>query len=300
MGIVQLLFYFLSICTGVIVITLAAIIYKKYKKRVVGVFLILEAAFIIIQSGLMLGKLYLIEGSKSLWIEKSAAFLDWSGTVLLILVLPLFVTMLFGITVNKIARKGYIILIFAELSVVISYIMSYGNLYIKYIGRGIMIAVALYTLVITVFNYRNIGDRILRKGVLTFAIISILFIPIIIAGYYNFGSGITNAVIEMSALPLYMVVINVLSIILCIKYFGKPPVLNVDNNSLTKEFLSEYNITPREEEIISKIIQGKSYKTISEEMVIAYKTVDNHIQNIYQKTGVRRREQLVNLIKNNN
>ncbi|MCF7928081.1 MAG: LuxR C-terminal-related transcriptional regulator [Spirochaetales bacterium] len=41
---------------------------------------------------------------------------------------------------------------------------------------------------------------------------------------------------------------------------------------------------------------GKSSKTIAEKLFISPRTVENHIQNIYRKYGVRRRLELVHLL----
>ena len=46
-----------------------------------------------------------------------------------------------------------------------------------------------------------------------------------------------------------------------------------------------YRLTNREIQIILLLRQGLTYKKISEELFISGKTVDNHVQNIYEKTG---------------
>lgn len=66
-----------------------------------------------------------------------------------------------------------------------------------------------------------------------------------------------------------------------------------------KEFCMKYNITERETEIIILLIKGLSYSQIGEKLFISYKTVDNHISNIYRKTNVNNRNQLVELIQKN-
>jgi DNA-binding CsgD family transcriptional regulator len=62
-------------------------------------------------------------------------------------------------------------------------------------------------------------------------------------------------------------------------------------------FLSTYNISFREREIIDLLLKGKSNKEIEDKLFISINTVRNHIYNIYRKLGVRNRVELVNFIR---
>lgn len=57
-----------------------------------------------------------------------------------------------------------------------------------------------------------------------------------------------------------------------------------------------YGITPREREIISLVITGRSNREITEELFISPETVKKHIYNAYRKIGVRNRVQLLNAV----
>lgn len=48
----------------------------------------------------------------------------------------------------------------------------------------------------------------------------------------------------------------------------------------------EYNLTPREKEVLSGIVNGLSYKMIGFELNISYETVRSHIKKIYDKLHV--------------
>ena len=48
----------------------------------------------------------------------------------------------------------------------------------------------------------------------------------------------------------------------------------------------EFNLTPRETEILSLLVQGLSYKMIANQCFISLNTVNAHIQNIYEKLQV--------------
>ena len=55
-------------------------------------------------------------------------------------------------------------------------------------------------------------------------------------------------------------------------------------------------MTPREREVISLVITGRSNREITEDLFISPETVKKHIYNAYRKIGVRNRVQLVNAV----
>ncbi|MCP5107990.1 MAG: response regulator transcription factor [bacterium] len=62
-------------------------------------------------------------------------------------------------------------------------------------------------------------------------------------------------------------------------------------------FYTRYTITEREQEIIDRLIKGKTNEEIGDELFISTKTVKNNVSNIYKKTRVKNRVQLTNLIR---
>ncbi|WP_426670070.1 response regulator [Mucilaginibacter sp. McL0603] len=50
--------------------------------------------------------------------------------------------------------------------------------------------------------------------------------------------------------------------------------------------LEEYNLTAREKEVLSAVVNGLSYKMIGYELNISYETVRSHIKKIYEKLHV--------------
>jgi DNA-binding CsgD family transcriptional regulator len=65
----------------------------------------------------------------------------------------------------------------------------------------------------------------------------------------------------------------------------------------SSDALARYGITPREREIIDLICAGKTNQEIAEGLFISLATVKDHNHNIFRKTGVRNRVQLVNLFR---
>jgi len=48
----------------------------------------------------------------------------------------------------------------------------------------------------------------------------------------------------------------------------------------------EYNLTPREKEVLSCLVNGLSYKMIAADLHISYETVRSHVKKIYEKLHV--------------
>ena len=52
------------------------------------------------------------------------------------------------------------------------------------------------------------------------------------------------------------------------------------------EEVPDYNLTPREKEVLSCIVDGLSYKMIADKLSISYETVRSHVKKIYEKLHV--------------
>lgn len=61
--------------------------------------------------------------------------------------------------------------------------------------------------------------------------------------------------------------------------------------------LAKFNLTAREQEVVRLVRQGLSYKSIAEELFISERTVNKHVQHVFEKLGVANRVQLINLLE---
>ncbi len=59
----------------------------------------------------------------------------------------------------------------------------------------------------------------------------------------------------------------------------------------------ETTLTPREREIATRIVAGKTNREVAEDLVISERTVETHVASIYGKLGVANRKALVALLK---
>lgn len=70
-----------------------------------------------------------------------------------------------------------------------------------------------------------------------------------------------------------------------------------NGNTIFEDMCHYYRLTNREIEVVLLVRQGLTYKQISEKLFIAGKTVDNHVQNIYEKTGATNKVSLIHKLR---
>jgi DNA-binding NarL/FixJ family response regulator len=56
-----------------------------------------------------------------------------------------------------------------------------------------------------------------------------------------------------------------------------------------------YNLTPREKEVLTLLADGKSYKMVAARLTITYFTVNSHVKKIYEKLHVHSLGEAVSL-----
>ncbi len=70
-----------------------------------------------------------------------------------------------------------------------------------------------------------------------------------------------------------------------------------DDSAVAGRFISRFSATEREMEVVMYAAKGLSNEDIAERLCISVGTVKNHVYNLFQKTGVKNRVELCNLIK---
>jgi len=109
--------------------------------------------------------------------------------------------------------------------------------------------------------------------------------------------------LDITAVKFFPALYSILGIVFT-RYFYRMNFnhsgMEIKNTTIDQEEFSEkYDISKREMEVINLLVEGKSYRQISEELFISLNTVKTHIRNIYPKINVSSRHEIVNLISNN-
>ncbi len=105
--------------------------------------------------------------------------------------------------------------------------------------------------------------------------------------------------------PLYILVFfvgNALPLIVWRAYLIKrvPPPVEAGAEVTVGElgaFSAAFDISKREEDVVRQVLEGKTNKEIAASLFITVQTVKDHLYRIFQKTGVRSRVQLINLVR---
>jgi len=98
--------------------------------------------------------------------------------------------------------------------------------------------------------------------------------------------------------PLFLLFINLCPLIWLLRFYpAYRESASPAADGLPDRLAASYGISGREMDIIRLIIAGRSNREIEAALFISFSTVKNHIYNIFQKTGVKSRTQLIRLIR---
>ena len=78
-----------------------------------------------------------------------------------------------------------------------------------------------------------------------------------------------------------------------LKLFRNPLVFEDITNK------EDYNLTPREIEVLEQLSKGLKYNTIAENLFLSAGTIRKHVENIYSKLKVHNKLEAIQKAKNN-
>ncbi|MBR5401414.1 MAG: helix-turn-helix transcriptional regulator [Treponema sp.] len=96
----------------------------------------------------------------------------------------------------------------------------------------------------------------------------------------------------IKAVPfVFIISVSVLIYHIFYRYYFSSPMARTEK-TLTQEFINDFSITKREQEIILSLLEGKSNKELADSLFVSEKTIESHLANIYRKVGVKNRLEL--------
>ena len=99
---------------------------------------------------------------------------------------------------------------------------------------------------------------------------------------------------------LFGVLLPVPALLYLAVYLKKAPPdvpIDADNPEALETFYAKFGITPREKDIIRLVCAGRGNQAIADALFISIHTVKRHVNQVYQKVGVRNRIQLANAVR---
>lgn len=148
-----------------------------------------------------------------------------------------------------------------------------------------------YCIIVSFKNYKSIENRLVRNVARVFGIISLSIVPLLVICTVWVDS--RSLVFSIAELAYYIMYLTFMYIAL--EKAEKASARR--NGEPTLEDFSAFHITEREFDVIKLIRKGMTNKEIGFELGISVNTVNNHIANIFQKTGVRSRIDLLNVLE---
>lgn len=295
-------FHGISFFTGISAITLSIVAYIRYKNDLIKYYsyFLVSIGFLLMEQTVTTYKL--VNNLHSNVLNAVVTMFSFASCSYLIYVLPLFFHKLMLLELWEKRKKIYKLL--ALIPIVLFCFNNFLNMkLINLLGNSILFSVILYNLLLFLkYNNRIEQDEVKSIFKILFAF-TVLFFPYMfldtktdyikfLSEYFPYG---------LLSVPIFYFVWNSVSIYYVLKYLKEKQTsleVNTDRNKeqLQYEFYTAYNITNREQEVISLLLKGYSYKKIGEELFISLSTVKTHIRNIYQKTEVNNKIELLNLL----
>jgi len=306
----------LSICAGLYAILVTYQLQKKYRLSYLSTYLYFQIFINVFGIYGILGQVIAKEilqqsDSPIQTVETIGHFFSFLGIPFLILAWYMFIRLCREIIDKKLSRTFNLSYFFALIFIFFGYgvvilllnLSDYGDeRYTVFSSAISYLYVALEVLVLVIalsqllIHSIKIKDENKRTAVQTFAFLNLAF----------FSAGIILyllAIGSRSLAPIHLLVFlagNIPPVLYWRAYLRKhytAPLPQETDAQTWNKFLTEYHISKREEEVIRELCEGKTNKEISDALFISLQTVKDHVYRIYQKTDVKNRVQLINLIQ---
>jgi len=292
----HILYFFLTLFIGSISCFLAILFYFKTKAKLIRYYLYFYCAYtLMIFLGLF--DLYIrinIPNLPSVIEHISSYFMEFPVFYLLMFTIPFFAHYIFSVSKQTIKNKiianiiliAFLIQHFTEM-VFGGKFDSIGDI----IEDALLILVILYSVMIGILYYRKSPNTTKRIFAFYYLLLLCIYSPGVIVDTFFDGF------LSFEFYPILYCSFSIIYTFLLIKYFNHIPLDKIQS-IVPQKFIDHYKISPREVEILSQILKGKSNKKISDQLFISQSTVKTHISNIFEKCNVKNRYTLIALISN--
>lgn len=161
-----------------------------------------------------------------------------------------------------------------------------GNLLIV-----LFVFVVSFCLIVMLKNINSIEDKRARASCIAIIIVSAAMLPAIMLA-------LVFPALKVLMYGIYFLAFSItIMTFLFMEFTGRNRDVLQAKHELTIDDLKPYHITGREFAVIQLIGKGLTNKEIASELDISVNTVNNHVANIFSKTKVRSRIDLLNLLK---
>ncbi|AEC02208.1 helix-turn-helix transcriptional regulator [Parasphaerochaeta coccoides] len=289
-----LLVYMTAFALGCMTLGLGIVYNLRSSYRWTGLFIVLHASLL----GCMV-MLALQEIVHVVWFTSAAHIITYifravilAATTFLVVFIPYFTTWVIAHPWRNPYKLSFYFLAAIYLALgVLDIIFTFS--WISLLWTGIFIFAFFFSLSVLLKNLKNIMSPRVRNVSMSIIIVAFSMIPLLVLG-------IIFPHLNRIFIPLYFLAYSITLMVFLFmalspgkeagKKAGQP-------QGITLEMLAPYHITEREFSVIKLIANGRTNKEIAMELNISTNTVNNHVANIFSKTEVRSRIDLLNLLK---
>lgn len=296
---IALFFYFLCLVPGISItpFILIAIINKNgefYKSFLIFIFslTLFILSFILNQYG--------INSSTIIFVFPGFIYLivGVSALSLLVVSAPLLVMQMCG---EKVSFIRIFVIIFLSVLLIIlnSFVLKSSSDIIKSLVVAFQITAVVMYMAIKLFINIKRGKKVIVAWIFNRVFyITLFFFPFLIFDYFIYKIAVLNEIFiyGIFAFPVYYLILTSSILYSFINNYTKQNLYNSELK-ISEKAIIKYSITKRELEVIEPLVQGASYIDIADKLFISLKTVKTHVYNIYKKTDVHNRLELLNLIR---
>ena len=162
----------------------------------------------------------------------------------------------------------------------------------------LMLLLVLLWLVYAIFAAGKLKDPILKKNIRLFSYLTIGGLAVLVLFRFNPQIGNVNFLWIFARYSFLSIGMNVPGFFILRAWFRrwKTRVQDYRLPENLSKLKVKYNLSPREQEIISLVLYGNSNREIAHQVYVSLGTVKKHIYNVYKKIGVKNRLQLMNVL----
>lgn len=306
----------LSICAGLFAILITYQLHRKYKENYLSSYLYFQIFMTVFGIYGILGQVitreWLLQQEPSFQtVETIGHFFAFLGIPFLIFAWYMFIRLCREIVEKRLSRTFNLGFFFALTFLFLAYgivivLMNMTNFQdeqfvflasvVKFLQGSLEIVVLLIGLSQLFIHAKKMKHENKQRALNKFAYLNILVFSLSILFFLHaHQSRMMTAV--------YLLVFfsrNIPPVLYWKSYLEKhyiAPTLHRTDTEAMRQFFDTFMISKREEEVIQQLCEGKTNKEISKALFISLQTVKDHIYRIYQKTDVKNRVQLINLIQ---
>jgi DNA-binding CsgD family transcriptional regulator len=291
------LYFFSTLLVGVGSLAIATFIHLKTKEKTVRYYLYFYVPFTLVV--VFFTAISYLEANVPTISSSVLSLLEYLGTLNLLSLLFVVPLSVHHFTSTPQAARRNLFFGGMALAVMLAYhVFEFvlGSRQIAFIGEfvlsGIFIVVMVYCGILDVHHYTRIQDPVKKRFERRQNVFFMLSLP-----------GLCHDMFlnELSAFRFYPILYCGMSVFFTLYFvqnYTHHQAPSAEQSLPPEDFFARCNISAREQDIVTLVVQGYSNQKIAETLFISLNTVKAHLRNIYPKFGITSRYELITLINN--